>query len=179
MRKMCRFLLMLIIHCRSYPVRIIFIKCHIPCEAILNVAFVRDKNYKPNLGSVLLSLTKEDIKNLSNHYICERVIYRTKICSLCATNFKIYSCEDNCGFIGCTYNPTYYNVIPAEDLQFHHVFGCQKEIDSMIENLDFDKSKMFYVDMHGHYSGLYLSKFPLPDDWNKGTIICWNCMRQK
>lgn len=106
---------------------------HIPESAILNVAILRDENFRCRLGPIILSLTKESIIDLSSHFELRQVVYSSKKCALSHSDFKLYNQDDNSGFYGCIYNPTYYRVITTQKPQHFHTFGqdIEKEVSKI------------------------------------------------
>lgn len=150
-------------------------KYNLPISNILNIAIIRDKNLICDLGSVLLSLDKEQIECLSSTYNVEYIKYNEKHCKLCDMNFKIWS-NDNCGYAGCSYNPLYFEIITLDNLRDYHISGYQDKIDKKIQELNLGKSKVFYFNINGPYRGLYLSKIPIPDNLNPNDFICCSCM---
>jgi len=151
-----------------------FEKYDLPEDAILNIGIIRDKNNECRLHSVLLVLSKELIEKLSNYYTIEEIFLREEKCNLCKSIFKVWDQEKNCGYQGCKYNPIYYAIITIENLGSYHLFGS--DIQPYLDDLNFDKSKIFFMNMEGGLNGLLLSKFPLPENWYHGMIFCWNCM---
>lgn len=150
---------------------------HLPSTAVLNIAILRDSNYDCYLGSVLLDLSEEEIESLSSHYLLRHIVYKEEECGLCNSNFQIWDENENYGYEGSVYKPTYYRVVTLDDFEDHHLgWGSQDKIDAKIKKLNLDKSKIFFLCMRGGPWGLYLSKKPLPENLKHGSMVCWSCM---
>jgi hypothetical protein len=149
---------------------------HFSSHSILNISIIRDEIFKSSIGSILLTLSPDDINSLKQYYDIETIVYSTEKCGICSSDFKIWDLNNNCGYYGCTYNPTYYKVITLNNLQDYHIFGCNDTFDAELNKLTFDKNKIFCVSLRGHFFGLSLAKIPLPDNWKDDMTICWKCM---
>lgn len=149
---------------------------HIPISTILNIAIIRDEDLKCTLGSMLLSLSLDQIDLISEPYKIHKIITSEQRCSLCQIHFKIFDINNNDGYQGCVYNPCYYNVVTLENLEDYHAFGNKPKINDEISKLNFDRSKIFFVVMSGRLHGLHLSKIPLTENLFNGDFICWHCI---
>lgn len=150
---------------------------HLPSDSIINLGIVRDKSLNCRLGSVLLKLTPEHILSLQEYYEVRYITYQDKQCSLCSSHFKIWDMYNNCGYYGSSYNPIYYTVLPLVNLEPCHILGCDHKLSKKLSKLEVEPEKIFCVKLDGGLHGLILATFPLPDEWNSETVICWSCMQ--
>lgn len=151
-----------------------FEKYDLPKDFVISIGFL-NKPEGLELFSILTKLDKDLIEKL--FWVCGRpseIFLRTDICDYCQVPFKVWDEERNSGYYGCVYNPTYYKVLPIKDLKDHHKFGVN--LEPFLNKINFDHPDIFFLTLHGHFSGLSIASFPLPKDWWKGMVLCWNCV---
>ena len=90
-------------------------------------------------------------------------------CILCDRDFEII---DNFSHF---FNEKFqYYTVTKMDCPIYRLH--KKLINKKVEEFGLDKSKLFGLDMRGYIAGLYVAKFPLPDNWSEGNVICGNCL---
>ncbi len=142
---------------------------HLPNGSLLNIGIKRVDDHC-TVGSVLMQVDVDDIS--TEYYEIIQVIYSEVHCGLCDKDFMIYDPSRNSGYYGCVYNPIYYKVTPSTTLQAS--WFCRHKLPEKLKKLDFEN--IFGVDVLGGLNGEKIAKFPLPDNYYMGMIICPDCM---
>lgn len=150
---------------------------NIKMENVLNIGLKRDeKTLESKLSSVLLSINKKQLKSYKDKFNIEIIKLKTEVCGSCKCEFKIHDINSNAGYNGSVYNPLYYYVVTLDNIRSHDIYYFEEKFQTKLDELNFEKSKTFCLNIKGYLDGLKVAKFALPDDWYNGMIICCECI---